>query len=81
MLDEDSQRYFIRTLQLHGFNFYIDFADLKFDTKTDFVGGGGYGEVFRAFWMGTRVAVKKFSRKYNSKKAILDFVKEIEIVN
>ena len=80
-LDRDAYEYFIKTFQNHGFDFYIEFADLKFDYKNDFVGGGGYGEVFRANWMGTPVAVKRFGRKCISKKYIVDFIKEIEIVN
>ena len=32
----------------NGFQFYIDYSDLQFDYKTDYVGGGGYGEVFKA---------------------------------
>lgn len=62
-------------------NFYIDINDLIYDNKTDFLGGGGYGEVFKAKWMGTIVAVKRFGRKCNQKKSIIDFIKEIEIVN
>lgn len=37
--------------------------------------------MFRAQWMGTTVAVKKFGRKCTKKKSITDFIKEIEIVN
>ena len=80
-LDADSYQYFIKTFQKHGFSFYIEFSDLKFDIKTDFIGGGGYGEVFKAQWIGTPVAVKRFGRKCNTKKNIIDFIKEIEIVN
>jgi len=47
-LDADSYQYFIKTFQNHGFSFYIEFSDLKFDIKNDFIGGGGYGEVFKA---------------------------------
>lgn len=79
-LDEDAYCFFITTFQNHGFDFYIDFTELKFDFKNDFIGGGGYGEVFKAQWMGAPVAVKRFGRKCVSKKSIIDFIKEIEIV-
>jgi len=71
----------MKTFNENGFSFYIDFNDLKFNYKTDFLGGGGYGEVFKAIWMATPVAVKRFGRKCISKKSIIDFIKEIEIVN
>lgn len=80
-LDEDAYLYLIKSFDDNGFSFYIDFHDLKFDYKTDFLGGGGYGEVFKAQWMATPVAVKRFGRKCTSKKSINDFIKEIEIVN
>lgn len=80
-LDEDAYLYLIKTFNENGFSFYIDFSDLKFNYKTDFLGGGGYGEVFKAMWMATPVAVKRFGRKCISKKSISDFIKEIEIVN
>lgn len=80
-LDRDAYAYLIRTFNDNGFNFYIDINDLKLDYKTDFLGGGGYGEVFKAVWMGTMVAVKRFGRKCIQKKSITDFIKEIEIVN
>ena len=80
-LDEDAYQYLIKTFNENGFSFYIDFSDLKFNYKTDFLGGGGYGEVFKAMWMATPVAVKRFGRKCISKKSISDFIKEIEIVN
>jgi len=60
---------------------YIDFSDLTFDTKTDYIGGGGYGDVYKAKWMGTRVALKRFGKRYLSRKAMKDFIKEIEVVN
>jgi serine/threonine protein kinase len=54
---------------------------LIYDTKTDFIGSGGYGEVFCGKWLGVRVAIKKFGRKYLNKKALKDFIKEIEVVH
>ena len=55
--------------------------ELRYDTKKDYIGGGGYGEVFKAKWMGTQVAVKRFGKRYMSKKAVKDFIKEIEMLN
>ena len=71
----------IGALEENGFDFYIDFKELQIDTKTDFIGRGGYGDVFKARWMGTRVAVKKFGKRYMTKKALKDFIKEIEMLN
>jgi len=45
------------------------------------IGGGGYGDVFKAKWSGTTVAVKRFGKRYLTKKAMKDFIKEIEILN
>ena len=80
-LDEDAYQYLIKSFNENGFSFYIDFNDLKINIKDDFLGGGGYGEVFKAQWMGSPVAVKRFARKCINKKSITDFIKEIEIVN
>ena len=71
----------VETFNRCGFDFYIDRASLKFDSKIDFLGGGGYGKVFKAQWMGTTVAVKWFEKRCTGKKSITDFIKEIEIVN
>jgi serine/threonine protein kinase len=65
----------------NGFESFIDFKELNFDSKADFIGGGGYGEVFKARWVGTQVAVKRFGKRYMSKKALKDFIKEIEMLN
>ena len=55
----------IKIFKENGLNLYIDINDLSYDNKADFLGGGGYGEVFKAKWMGTTVAVKRFGRKCN----------------
>lgn len=34
-----------------------------------------------AKWLGIKVAVKKFGKKYNGRKAIKEFIKEIEVVH
>ena len=47
-LDEDAYEYLVKTFRDNGFSFYIDFNDIKWDYKTDYLGGGGYGEVFKA---------------------------------
>ncbi len=64
-MDKDAYEYLIKIFNENGLNFYIDINDLVYDNKTDFLGGGGYGEVFKAKWMGTTVAVKRFGRKCN----------------
>ena len=47
-LDKDAYKFLMKVFQDNGFQFYIDYTDLIFDFKTDFGGGGGYGEVFKA---------------------------------
>lgn len=83
--DQDSQAMgheeLLSSFQENGFESFIDFRELVFDSKKDFVGGGGYGEVFKAQWMGTPVAVKRFGKRYMSRKAMKDFIKEIEMLN
>ena len=65
-----------------GFSSYIQFSELTFDIKADFVGGGGYGDVYKGTWEGAPVAIKKFGKRYlATKKALKDFIKEIEVVN
>lgn len=54
---------------------------MKFDFRVDFLGRGGYGEVFKATWDGYPVAVKRFGRKCIIKKSIIDYVKEVQIVS
>ena len=45
------------------------------------LGQGGFGDVFKARWNGTRVAVKKFGKRRMTGKAMQDFIKEIEMLN
>ena len=71
----------IESLGQNGFCEFINYSDLTFDTKTDFIGGGGYGDVYRATWLGTSVAIKRFGKRYMFKKALKDFIKEIEMLN
>ena len=71
----------IKSFKACGFNFFIEFPEISFDTKNDFIGGGGYGDVYMGKWLGTKVAVKRFGKRYLTKKAVKDFIKEIEVVN
>lgn len=71
----------ISSFKENGFESFIDFKELNFDSKSDFIGGGGYGEVFKAKWVGTQVAIKRFGKRHMSKKALKDFIKEIEMLN
>jgi hypothetical protein len=57
-------------LKTGGFNFLIDFKELNFDPKLDYIGGGGYGDVYQGKWLGVKVAIKKFGKKYLNNKAI-----------
>ena len=43
----------IASLRENGFDFFIDFKELEIDAKADFIGRGGYGDVFKARWFGT----------------------------
>jgi serine/threonine protein kinase len=59
----------------------IDFKEILFDLKADYIGSGGYGDVFQGKWLGVKVAIKKFGKKYTSRKAMKEFIKEIEVVH
>jgi hypothetical protein len=37
--------------------------------------------VYLGKWLGTKVAIKRFGKRYLTKKAVKDFIKEIEVVN
>ena len=65
----------------NGFDFFIDYKELQLDTSADLIGRGGYGDVFKARWMGTKVAVKKFGKRNMTRNALKDFIKEIEMLN
>ncbi len=60
----------------------ITFSELKLDSM---IGGGGFGQVWRATWRGTPVAVKVLSassQAYNVQKAILqEFAAEINMLS
>lgn len=71
----------IMSLRENGFDFFIEYKDLQVDQRADFIGRGGYGDVFKAYWMGTKVAVKRFGKRYLTKKALKDFIKEIEMLH
>ncbi len=43
----------------------------------DLLGAGGYGEVYRAVWKGTDVAVKMISSEVATKEMQRDFVAEV----
>lgn len=76
--DQDSEL-LIKTLEENGFGYFIDFEELSFD---DVVGTGGYGDVYKACWSGTPVALKKFAQnRFPLKKVIKNFTREIEILN
>ena len=62
-------------------NWQINFSELEFEQK---IGEGGFGEVFRAKWRGTTVAVKTLKHKGPSKHFTPDeatrFSKEVSIL-
>ena len=73
-LTKDTDAY--RSLQSH-----IDFDDLKLE---EVIGGGGFGQVWRATWYGTPVAVKVLTGSAQNQhiaKAILEeFKAEINLL-
>ena len=71
----------LKCFKASGFDFFIDFSELTFDTKSDCIGSGGYGDVYQGAWLGTKVAVKRFGKRYLTRKAVKDFIKEIEVLN
>lgn len=36
----------MKSFKANGFNFFIEFEEIKFDNKSDYIGGGGYGDVY-----------------------------------
>ena len=80
-LSEKLSEGFVSSKRSSGFNLVIDFSDLLFSLKNDLIATGGYGEVYKGKWLGLPVAVKKFGKKYISKKAIKELIKEIEVVH
>lgn len=69
------------SMKENGFDFFIDFKDIKCEPKTELLGSGGYGDVYRASWLGTKIALKKFRRRTMTRHALKDFIKEIEMLN
>ena len=69
------------SMKENGFDFYIDFKDIRYDAKTDLLGSGGYGGVYKASWLGTKIALKKFRKRTLTRNALKDFIKEIEVLN
>ncbi|CDW89401.1 serine threonine-protein kinase ctr1-like [Stylonychia lemnae] len=86
-LDDDDEDFDIvgdalyKSLKNSGFNFLIEFKDIIFDQKKDFIGGGAYGLVYQGKWLGVKVAIKRFAKITNNKKALKDFIKEIQVVH
>ena len=69
------------SLLASGFSYIIDFSQLEFDPAIDTIGSGGYGDVFKGKWLGSEVAIKRFGRKYVNKKALWEFITEIEVLH
>lgn len=72
---------FVNSKRSSGFNLVIDFSTLHFSLKNDLIAIGGYGEVYKGKWLGLQVAIKKFGKKYISKRAVKELIKEIEVVH
>ena len=69
------------SLQESGFNFIIEFKELLFDMKRDYIGSGAYGEVFSGKWLSVKVAIKRFAKIFNNQDTLKDFIKEIQVVH
>jgi hypothetical protein len=42
---------------------FIDFEELAFNPKENFLGGGVYGDVYIGKWLGASVAIKQFNKR------------------
>lgn len=70
----------MHSLNLSGFNFYINFSELEIGRK---IGEGGFGRVHIGLWNKKEVAIKIFSskEKINMKNVLNKFIKEINIIS
>lgn len=70
----------LHSLNLSGFNFYIDFSELNIKRK---IGEGGFGQVFLGVWNEKEVAIKQFipKEKINIKNILNKFIKEINVIS
>lgn len=59
----------------------IDYTSLVFADPRERIGIGGYGEVLKATWRGTTVAVKELLATNPSQDEINDFCKEVSILS
>jgi tRNA A-37 threonylcarbamoyl transferase component Bud32 len=66
----------LHSLNLSGFNFFINFDEIKILDK---IGEGGFGAVYAGMWDGKLVAIKKFhiKEKYSVKSTLNKYIKEI----
>jgi len=69
------------SMKENGFDFFVDHRDIKYDAKTDLLGSGGFGDVYKATWLGTMIALKRFKKRTMNRSALKDFIKEIEMLN
>lgn len=69
----------LHSLNLSGFNFFINFEDIKLLDK---IGEGGFGAVYSGMWDGKIVAIKKFhiKEKYSVKNTLNKYIKEINTI-
>jgi serine/threonine protein kinase len=70
----------LHSLNLSGFNFYIEYSQLQIIKK---IGEGGFGMVFLGTWNEKEVAIKKFTlkEKLNIKNILNKFIREINIIS
>lgn len=70
----------LHSLNLSGFNFYIEYSQLQIIKK---IGEGGFGMVFLGTWNEKEVAIKKFTlkEKINIKNILNKFIREINIIS
>lgn len=68
---------YVKTRRRSADHWEINFAELELGEQ---IGSGGYGEVYKATWKGTEVAVKVISSNRVSKEMERNFREEVRLI-